>query len=134
MKEVTTRSVRKPSKPKTSIEKIELAQQEKDVVEHKLIFIKKIKSKMRPEKLAASERAVFLRNKSTWSIAEIRNLSLMMNKEFGRGDSINDDFQIFLNCNSLDYTDVLNLYKIVVIDNEEVPTIELLQEAYSYIK
>ena len=112
----------------------ELAQQEKDIVEHKLVFIKKIKSKVRPEKLAASERAVFLRNKSTWSIAEIRNLSLMMNKEFGRGDSINDDFQIFLNCNSLDYTDVLNLYKIIVIDNEEVPTIELLQEAYSYIK
>lgn len=134
MKEVTTRSVRKPSKAKTSIEKIELAQQEKDIVEHKLVFIKKIKSKVRPEKLAASERAVFLRNKSTWSIAEIRNLSLMMNKEFGRGDSINDDFQTFLNCNSLDYTDVLNLYKIIVIDNEEVPTIELLQEAYSYIK
>ena len=134
MKEVTTRSVRKPSKAKTSIEKIKLAQQEKDIVEHKLVFIKKIKSKVRPEKLAASERAVFLRNKSTWSIAEIRNLSLMMNKEFGRGDSINDDFQIFLNCNSLDYTDVLNLYKIIVIDNEETPTIELLQEAYSYIK
>lgn len=134
MKEVTTRSVRKPNKAKTSIEKIELAQQEKNIVEHKLVFIKKIKSKLRPEKLAASERLIFLRNKSNWSIAEIRSLSFMMNKEFGRGDSINDDFQIFLNCNSLDYTDVLNLYKIVVIDNEEVPTIELLQEAYSYIK
>lgn len=134
MKEVTTRSVRKPNKAKTSIEKIELAQQEKDIVERKLVFIKKIKSKLRPEKLAASERLIFIRNKSNWSIAEIRSLSFMMNKEFGRGDSINDDFQIFLNCNSLDYTDVLNLYKIVVIDNEEVPTIELLQEAYSYIK
>lgn len=136
MKEVTTKSIRKPSLSKAvgSLQKIELAKQEPEIKETKLVFIKKIKSKIRPEKLAASERSVFLRNKSTWSIAEIRNLSLMMNKEFGRGDSINDDFQIFLNCSPLDYTDVLNIYKIVVIDNEEVPTIELLQEAYSYIK
>jgi hypothetical protein len=58
----------------------------------------------------------------------------MLSQEFGRGDSINVDFQIFLNCTSVDYNDVINLYKIIVIDNNKVPSIYLLQEAYKLIK
>ena len=58
----------------------------------------------------------------------------MLSQEFGRGDSVNEDFQIFLNCTSVDYNDVINLYKIIVIDNNKVPSIQLLQEAYKLIK
>ena len=136
IKEMTTASIRKPdpTRARTSLEKIKLAQQEPEIKEPKLGFAKVIQSKLKPEKVSASERLILLKGKSTWNIAEVQKLSTLMHKEFGRGDSINDDFQIFLNCNSLSYNDVLNIYKIIVIDNEEVPTIELLQEAYSYIK
>ena len=136
IKEMTTASIRKPdpTRARTSLEKIKLAQQEPEIKNQKLGFAKVIQSKLKPEKVSASERLILLKGKSTWNIAEVQKLSTLMHKEFGRGDSINDDFQIFLNCNSLSYKDVLNIYKIVVIDNEEIPTIELLQEAYSYIK
>ena len=47
--------------------------------------------------------------------------------------SINEDAQIFLTCTSLTYVEFLNIYKIVVVDNNKVPTIKLLQEAHSLI-
>ena len=136
IKEMNTKSVSKPNPARaaSSLQKMELAKQEPDIKEPKLGFVKVIQTKLRPEKVSASERLILLKGKSTWNTSEIQKLSTLMHKEFNRGDSINDDFQIFLNCNSLSYNDVLNIYKIIVIDNEEIPTIELLQEAYSYIK
>lgn len=32
-----------------------------------------------------------------------------------------------------EYKEILNIYKIIVVDNRMVPTIKLLQEAYSLI-
>lgn len=58
----------------------------------------------------------------------------MIKVDLGLSDgSVNEDVQIFLTCTSLTYKEILNIYKIIVVDNRMVPTIKLLQEAYSLI-
>ena len=54
----------------------------------------------------------------------------MLHKDLGRGDKINDDVQIFLNCTSLTYVEFLNIYNSVVVKGNKTPTITLLQTAY----
>lgn len=136
MKEMTTKSVFKAdtSKTKTAIQKIEQVQQQPEIVKPSLCFTKYVNSKLNTKYLKAADRAIVTKRKSLWTVAEIRALNVLIRKEFGRGDSINEDFQIFLNYTALSYVDVINLYKIIVIDNAQVPTIELLHEAYNYIK
>ena len=137
MKDMTTISTlpRDPARTKSAIEKIEIAKNVEPVVKKMLEFNGELcTSKVKINTCSAGERQTFAKKKSTWNIQEIRPLTTLFHKEFGRGDSINDDFQIFLNCTCVDYNDVLNIYKIIVVDNKKVPTIELLQEAYSYIK
>ena len=137
MKDMTTMSIlpKDPSRTKSAIEKIEIAKNVEPVVKKLLEFNGELcTSKVRINTCSACERQALGKKKSTWNVQEMRPLTSLFHKEFGRGDSINDDFQIFLNCTSVDYNDVLNIYKIVVVDNKKVPTIELLQEAYSYIK
>ena len=137
MKDMTTISTlpRDPARTKSAIEKIEIAKNVEPVVNKMLEFNGELcTSKVRINTCSACERQALAKKKSTWNIQEMRPLTSLFHKEFGRGDSINDDFQIFLNCTSVDYNDVLNIYKIVVVDNKKVPTIELLQEAYAYIK
>ena len=137
MKEMMTKSVFKqnPSRSKTVIEKIDLAKKFPELKEEpSLVFNQMVETKIKLKYAGAAERAILVKSKSNWNAQEISGLPSMMHKEFGRGDSINDDFQIFLNCTSLDYRDVINIYKIVVVDNDKVPTIELLQEAYKLIK
>lgn len=136
MKEMTTKSIFKAdtSKTKTAIQKIEQVQQQPEIVKPSLCFTKYVNSKLNTKYLKAADRAIVTKRKSLWTVAEIRALNVLIRKEFGRGDSINEDFQIFLNYTALSYVDVINLYKIIVIDNAQVPTIELLHEAYNYIK
>jgi hypothetical protein len=137
MKDMTTMSTlpKDPARTKSAIEKIEIAKNVEPVVKKLLEFNGELcTSKVRINTCSACERQALAKKKSTWNIQEMRPLTSLFHKEFGRGDSINDDFQIFLNCTSVDYNDVLNIYKIVVVDNKKVPTIELLQEAYAYIK
>lgn len=137
MKDMTTMSIlpKDPSRTKSAIEKIEIAKKVEPVVKKMLEFNGELcTSKVRINTCSACERQTLAKKKSTWNIQEIRPLTSLFQREFGRGDSINDDFQIFLNCTCVDYNDVLNIYKIVVVDNKKVPTVELLQEAYSYIK
>lgn len=133
MKEMTTKTIIKPdsSKSKSVVEKIELCKQ---LTEAPLIFDKKVETKIKFKFAAAAHRTILVKPKSIWNAQEIRHLSSMLSQEFGRGDSVNEDFQIFLNCTSVDYNDVINLYKIIVIDNNKVPSIYLLQEAYNLIK
>ena len=133
MKEMTTKTIIKPdsSKNKSVVEKIELCKQ---LTDPSLVFDKKIETQLKFKFAAAAHRSILVKPKSIWNAQEIRHLSSMISKEFGRGDSINEDFQIFLNCTSVDYNDVINLYKIIVIDNNKVPSIQLLQEAYNLIK
>lgn len=137
MKDMTTISTlpRDPARTKSAIEKIEIAKNVEPVVKNLLEFNGELcTSKVKINKCSACERQTLFKEKSPWNIQEMSPLTSLFHKEFGRSDSINDDFQIFLNCTSVDYNDVLNIYKIVVVDNNKTPTIELLQEAYSYIK
>ena len=137
MKDMTTMSIlpKDPARTKSAIEKIELAKSGEPAVKKLLEFNGELcTSKVKINTCSACERHTLAKKKSTWNIQEIRPLTSLFQREFGRGDSINDDFQIFLNCTCVDYNDVLNIYKIVVVDNKKVPTVELLQEAYSYIK
>ena len=135
MKEMMTKSVVKPDPKKTVIEKIDLAKSLPEYKEKKsLVFNNLVESKLKLKFAGALERSILVKSKSIWNAQEINGLPSMLHKEFGRGDSINDDFQIFLNCTSVDYNEVINIYKIVVIDNNKVPTIELLQEAYKHVK
>lgn len=136
IKEMSTKSIFKTEINKTtsSVQKIEMAKQMPESVTTSLVFTKRVDSKIREKFAGHLERAVLRRSKSPWNAQEIGILNVMIRKEFGRGDSINDDFQIFLNCTALNYIDVINIYKIVVIDNEKMPTIQLLQEAYNIIK
>lgn len=137
MKDMTTMSIlpKDPARTKSAIEKIEIAKNIEPVVKRILEFNGELcTSKVKINTCSACERQTLAKKKSTWNIQEIRPLTSLFQREFGRGDSINDDFQIFLNCTCVDYNDVLNIYKIVVVDNKKVPTVELLQEAYSYIK
>ncbi len=137
MKDMTTISTlpKDPARTKSAIEKIEIAKNVEPVVKKMLEFNGELcTSKVRINTCSACERQALAKKKATWNSQEIKPLTSLFRKEFGRGDSINDDFQIFLNCTSVDYNDILNIYKIVVVDNKKVPTIELLQEAYAYIK
>ena len=133
-KEMNTKSVFKKDDARSlsAVQKLEMAQK----IEHheKLVFNKCINSKINIKFLGAEDRAIVRHSKSHWTVNEINRLHALMHKEFNRGDSINEDFQIFLSCTSVTYLDIINLYKIIVIDNDRVPTIELLKEAYEYIR
>ena len=72
-----------------------------------------INSKINIKLLGAEERAIVQHSKSHRTVNEINKLSSLIFKEFNRGDSINEDFQIFLSCTSVNYLDVINLYKII---------------------
>lgn len=137
MKNMTTISTmpKDPNRAKTALQKIEMAKNAEPVVKNLLEFNGELcTSKIKITSCSACERQALTKNKAPWNSQEIKPLSSLFRREFGRGDLINEDFQIFLNCTSVDYNDVLNIYKIIVVDNNKVPTIELLQEAYYYIK
>ena len=91
-----------------------------------------INSKVKRNKCSSLMIRVLEKPKSTWNIQEISALSQLFKQEFNTG-SINEDIQIFLTCTSITYKEILNIYKIIVIDNNKKPTISLLQEAYRLI-
>lgn len=96
----------------------------------KLEITEIISSKLKLNSLSAAHRGVYLRSKSPWTVEEIKALPQMLHKDLGRGDKINDDVQIFLNCTSLTYVEFLNIYNSVVVKGNKTPTITLLQTAY----
>lgn len=91
-----------------------------------------INSKVKRNKCSSLMLKTLEKPKSTWNIQEISALSQLFKQEFNTG-SINEDVQIFLTCTSISYKEVLNIYKIIVIDNKMKPTISLLQEAYRLV-
>lgn len=91
-----------------------------------------INSKVKRNKCSSLMVRVLEKPKSTWNIQEISALSQLFKQEFNTG-SINEDIQIFLTCTSITYKEILNIYKIIMIDNNKKPTISLLQEAYRLI-
>lgn len=94
-----------------------------------------VESTLKDKYLSAKQREVLRKPKSTWDTSQAGCLSGMvkMDLKLKSFASINEDVQIFLTCTSLTYIEFLNIYKIVVVDNNKVPTIKLLQEAYSLI-
>lgn len=93
-----------------------------------------IKTKLKEKNCTAKQREILRKPKSTWDIAQIGTLPPMFREELNCSSGVNEDMQIFLTCTSLTYEEVLNIFKIVVIDNNKVPTITLLQEALSLIQ
>lgn len=77
---------------------------------------------------------IVYRLRKPWTEAEISKLSLMMSYEFGVGTGINDKFKKFLRKTSLQYQEVLNIYKLIVIDNKSKVTSENLEIAYNMVK
>ena len=85
----------------------------------KLEITEIISSKLKLNSLSAAHRGVYLRSKSPWTVEEIKSLPQMLHKDLGRGDKINDDVQIFLNCTSLTYVEFLNIYNSVVVNGNK---------------
>ncbi len=130
-------SIKDPSKKDLLIpvaQKIQMATEGSNSNESSLIFKGIIKSKLKENKLGSTQRAVLRKSKSTWTYNEISAISTMLGNDLGKGAvSINEDVQIFLTCTSITYEELLNIFKIIVIDNNMTPTIKLLQEAYSLL-
>lgn len=125
-----------PLQPKDSaVQKIQLALNNTSTDGSSLEFNGTIiESRLKEKQLTSKQREVLRRPKSTWDISQIGTLPNMIKVDLGlKNGSINEDVQIFLTCTSLTYIEFLNIYKIVVVDNNKVPTIRLLQEAYSLI-
>lgn len=133
MKEMNTKSMKPVEPSKSVIQKIELAQNPEPVKESQLEFKGWHTTKLKIASLSADQRRIFGKTNTTWCVNDIGVLSSLLHKEFKQGNLVNEDFQIFLNCTPANYSEVINLYKTVVIDNNKVPTIELLQEAWSLI-
>lgn len=116
---------KRPSGPTTVTDKIIACKDDP-----KLEITEIISSKLKLSSLNAANRNVYLRSKSPWTVEEIKALPQMLHKDLGRGDKINDDVQIFLNCTALTYVEFLNIYNCVVVKGGKTPTITLLQTAY----
>lgn len=124
-------------KPKDSaVQKIQQALSNNTPAEGCLTFSGTlVESTLKDKYLSAKQREVLRKPKSTWDASQVGCLPEMVRIDLKLkfSASINEDVQIFLTCTSLTYIEFLNIYKIVVVDNNKVPTIKLLQEAYSLI-
>lgn len=131
-------SIRDPNKKDLLIpvaQKIQMATEGSNSKESSLAFKGIIKSKLKENKLGATQRSVLRKGKSTWTYGEISSIPTMLGQDLGKGSvSINEDVQIFLTCTSITYEELLNIFKIIIIDNNMTPTIRLLQEAYSLLE
>lgn len=125
----------KPKPKDSAVQKIQLALNNSNTDGGSLTFDGTIiESRLKEKQLTSKQREVFRRTKSTWDISQIGTLPSMIKVDLGLSNgSVNEDVQIFLTCTSLTYKEILNIYKIIVVDNRMVPTIKLLQEAYSLI-
>lgn len=128
-------NVSKPQPKDSAVQKIQLALNNTNSNTNSLEFDGNIiKSRLKEKNLTTKQRAILRRAKSTWDISQIGTLPSMIKIDLKLSNgSINEDIQIFLTCTSLTYEEFLNIYKIIVVDNKQVPTIKLLQEAYSLI-
>lgn len=125
----------KPKPKESTVQKIQLALNNNDTSEGSLTFDGTIiESKLKINKLSSKQRKVLGKSKSTWDISEIGTLPIMLRADLKlQNGSVNEDMQIFLTCTSVTYKEILNIYKVIVVDNNMVPTIKLLQEAYALV-
>lgn len=124
-----------PRNKESTVQKIQRALGSSTPSESSLTFNGEIiTTRLKDKQLSSKQREVLKRVKSTWDISQIGCLPDMVRMDLGRSGGINEDVQIFLTCTSVTYTEFLNIYKIIVVDNNKVPTIKLLQEALSLIQ
>lgn len=77
---------------------------------------------------------VVYRLRKPWTEPEINKLPEMMTHEFSVNSGINDKFKKFLRKTPLQYQEVINIYKLIVVDNKSKVTSENLEIAYNMIK
>ncbi len=77
---------------------------------------------------------IVYRMRKPWTEPEINRLPAMMTIEFGVGTGINDKFKKFLRKTPIYYQELINMYKIIVIDNKSKVTAENLEIAYNIVK
>lgn len=131
-------SIKAPDKKELIIpvsKKIQMAMEGEPSEKAVLEFHGLITSKLKEINLGSVQRSILRKGKSTWTYQEISAVSTMIGKDLGRKSvSVNEDVQIFLTCTSVNYNEILNIYKTIIVDNNRVPTISLLQEALSLIR
>ena len=79
------------------------------------------------------ERIVY-RLRSKFKETEINYLSTMMGLEFGVSSGINAEFRKFLHETPMNYQELINVFKIVIIDDEETATRDNLAKALEKVK
>lgn len=77
---------------------------------------------------------IVYRMRKPWTEPEINRLPAMMTIEFGVGIGINDKFKKFLRKTPIHYQELINIYKIIVVDNKSKVTAENLEIAYNIVK
>ena len=78
--------------------------------------------------------SIVYRLRTTWKESEINMLPIMMNAEFGMGSGINAQFKKFLRTTPTQYQEVLNMYKMLVVDANVVPCNANIGIAFDKVK
>ena len=78
--------------------------------------------------------SIVYRLRTTWKETEINMLPTMMNTEFGIGSGINAPFKKFLRTTPTQYQEVLNMYKMLVVDANVVPCNANIGIAFDKVK
>lgn len=77
---------------------------------------------------------IIFRLRKPFTDKEINHLPAMMGMEFGNGSGINASFKSFLKRTPLLYQEFLNLFKMVIIDDEANATKEILERSLNKVK
>jgi hypothetical protein len=78
--------------------------------------------------------SIVYRLRTTWKENEINMLPSMMVAEFGMGSGINAQFKKFLRTTPIHYQEMLNLYKMLIVDANVVPDKANIGIAFDKVK
>lgn len=85
--------------------------------------------KVNQEGLSQDDKKIVLRGKTCWTQDEINKLPKLLEHSLKTQNIVlNDDFKIFLNNIPTTFKQALNIYDIIVNDNQKEITIELCQQ------
>lgn len=77
--------------------------------------------------------SIVYRLRTTWKKHEFNMLPAMLHEEFGISSGINTQFKDFLKSNAIQYKELINIYKILVIDNHLKPNSSNIIEAFEQV-
>ena len=78
--------------------------------------------------------SIIYRLRTTWKENEINILPALMTTEFGMGSGINAQFKKFLRTTPTQYQEVLNMYKMLVVEASVVPNKDNIGIAFDKVK